>query len=384
MYFRYYCPTEVIFGRGSIKEVGQVVRNFGSRALLVVGRRFAKESGYLDKITKLLQEAGVEVHVFSGVEPNPSTETAQRCSEFARERGSEVIVAFGGGSVIDVGKAAAVVAVQGGRVEEYLYPKVVTGNALPIVAIPTTCGTGSEVTKNSVLTIVKEKRKVVVVGPAIIPKVAIVDPDVIRYLPPKLITWTAMDALSHALEAYVSKRSTPISDVLALEAIKLIIENVERAAKGDETAQEKLHLAATLAGMAINVAGTVLVHAMGYYLTTHHDVHHGLANALTLPYVLELDLQHIPRDKVEKLLHLLNVETVQDLIIKLCKLLDRVEIPNSVKDVGVQEEELETYVKHTLGYRRNLENNPIEVTEDIVRNLISKALSGRKGTYRYH
>lgn len=376
--FTFYSPTKVIFGRGSLQRLGEEVRSFGDKALLVTGKSFARRYGYIDVLTSLLKEAGVEATLFDRVEPNPSFETVEEGASTARRLGIEVVVGFGGGSALDAAKAIALLSVQGGHIRDYVYPYVVEGSVLPVVAVPTTCGTGSEVTRFSVLTDVQARRKAVVAGYPLIPKVAILDPDVLRHLPRDLTVYTALDALSHAIEAYWAKASQPISDLFSLESVSILLKSIEKAAQ-DVEARDTLHYASLLAGFAINQAGTTMVHAMGYYLTTYHGVQHGLSNAVFLPTAVRLNASAVP-DKIVRLADYLGLrcegveEAATALEKSLSELEDRVGIPRRLREFGVDRSEVEVFVRETLSYRRNIENNPRGLTEEDVRSVFMELL----------
>ncbi len=376
--FSHWNSARIIFGRGSLEQVGKEVAELGSKALLVTGRTFARKYGYIDKLTSLLSDAGVETKVFAQVEPNPSAETVDRGAAEAREFGAEVIVAFGGGSPMDAAKGIAVVASLGGEARDYFAPRVVREDVLPIVAIPTTAGTGSEVTRYAVITDKRENKKAVIVGYPIIPRVAILDPQVLVHMSPNLTAWTGFDALSHAVEAYLSKKATPLSDIYALEAVRIIFKHLPGAVRGSLDDREQVFLASLLAGLAINDAGTIMVHGLGYYLTTHHDVHHGLANALILPFALKVLAENVP-EKLGALAKAAGAAVPDPLrfIEMLKELEDATGIPPSLKDVGVSEAELDTMVRDAMRYDRNLVNTPIAVDEQIVRRVYEEALRGR-------
>lgn len=378
MEFTHYLHTKIVFGRGAVEKLGDEVRRLGgSKVLLVTTGNLLEVTGYSNVIANALNSAGVKHILFNEVEENPTIETCEKGARISRGEEVDVIVAFGGGSAIDAGKAISVLTSLGGSARDYLFPKVIEDPTLPVVAIPTTCGTGAEVTRYAILTDLSVRRKVVMSGPSVLPRVAIVDPEVIRRLPKRLLAWTSLDALSHALEAYMSKASTPISDGVALEAVHYILENLAKGYVGDEDAKEKLHIAATLGGIAINAAGTTLIHAIGYYLTTHHNVQHGLANALVMPYVLEHNLKYVGEDKVSMLLRVAGVSSVGEFIKTLSKLMDEVEIPDSIADVGFKEEELDSAAADALNYKRNINANPAPVDEGLVKELVRKALLGR-------
>jgi len=378
----FYVPTKIVFHRESIEQVGKEASSFGRKALIVCGRSFARRSGYLDKIRGLLEREGLRVVIFDKVEPNPSFETVEKGSKLARDENVDVVIGFGGGSAMDAAKGIAVLASKGGAITDYVYPHEVTGDVLPIIAIPTTCGTGSEVTRYAVFSDLRRKRKVTMVGYPILPKVALLDPLVLRSLPPNLTAYTGMDALSHAIEAYLSKRSNPLSDLLALESIRLIFWNLKEACRGSLEAREKVFYASMLAGMAINCTGTIMVHGMGYYLTMYHDIHHGLANAFLLPFAVEYNAPALP-SKMTRLADVLGMgplspsEVGRAISRAICRLEDEVNIPVSLSEVGVSEDELDDMVKEALSYHRNLANNPRKVTPEDVRTIYLKALKGR-------
>ncbi|MEM0504364.1 MAG: iron-containing alcohol dehydrogenase [Sulfolobales archaeon] len=382
MEFTHYLHTKVVFGKGTVSRVGEEVKKLGgSKVLLVTTGNLLEVTGYLDIISKSLNSVGINYILFNEVEENPSIETCEKGAKISKEEGVDAIVAFGGGSAMDAGKAISVLTSLGGKASDYFFPKIVEGPTIPVIAIPTTCGTGAEVTRYAIITDLSTKRKMTMAGPSVLPKVAIVDPEVLKKLPKKLLAWTSLDALSHAIEAYTSKASTPISDGVALIAIDYIMRYLPKAYEGDEEAKGKLHIAATLGGMAINDAGTTLIHGAGYYLTTHHNVQHGLANALLMPFILEYNLKYVDEGKLNILLRVTNTSSIEGFIKMLCRLTDAVGIPDSIAEVGFKEEELDAIASDTMGYKRNIGNNPSPVNEEIVKNLIRKALLGRSKVY---
>ncbi|HDD34000.1 MAG TPA: iron-containing alcohol dehydrogenase [Thermofilaceae archaeon] len=374
--FNFVQPGRVVFHRGCVAELGREASKLGSKALLVTGTRFARRSGYLDKLKSSLEECGLSVVVFDRVEPNPSLETVDRGARLAIESRVDLVVGFGGGSPMDAAKGIAVVAKLGGSAADYIYPRIIEEEVLPIVAIPTTTGTGSEVTRYAVLTDTGTRKKVVIVGYPIVPRVALLDPDVADYMPGRLAAGTGFDALSHALEAYMSRRATPISDLFARESVRLIVENLVEAVRGSKEAREAMMYASMLAGVAINHAGTTLVHGLGYYLTTHHDVHHGLANAMLLPYAIEFYARAIG-DKLDRLASELGLRGWRGLLEEVVRLEDEVGIPENLSTLGLSEGELGEMVRVAMSYKRNLENGPIVPSPDEVRAIYAKCFKGR-------
>lgn len=373
--FTFRLPTKVVFGRGSLGKVGVEASRLGDTCLLVTGRGFARRSGYLNNIVKSLEESGLRVSVFDRVEPNPSLETVYKGAEEGRRKKCNVIVAFGGGSAMDAAKGMAFLLKSNTRLEDNFAPKEVE-EALPVIAIPTTCGTGSEVTKYAVITNIKKRRKEVLLGGSLIPSVALVDADLLNSLSRELTAYTGFDALSHAVEAYLSKESTPLSDIFALEATRVILCKIIEAAEGSPEARENMLYASMLAGIAINCAGTVAVHAMGYYLTNYHDVHHGLANGVLLPYVLRFELEKKCM-KLEDAAVKLGLESGERLVEKIESIADKTGIPRSLKDLGVKASELDAMVADVFSYSRNLDKHPSSLNPETVREIYLRGLRGR-------
>lgn len=375
--FTFHTPTRILFGRGRLHELGAWAKRLGDKALLVTGMGFAKRYGYLELLSSNMENSGVKVSIFDRVEQNPSFETVELGASLGRSLNVDVIVGFGGGSVIDAAKAIALLCVSGGGVEKYVYPNVVEEEILPVIAIPTTCGTGSEVTRYSMLTDLKARRKFVIIGYPLIPRVAIIDPDVLKYLPKSLTVYTALDAFSHAIEAYWSKASQPLSDIFALECMKIILRDLKKASDEPE-ARDSLHYASLLGGLAINCAGTTIIHGLGYYLTTHHGIHHGLANSIFLPLAILFNSSEV----IDKLIHLADYlglkyenssEAVSKLVESIVKLETELGIPTNLRSLGVREDEIDNFVFETMQYKRNLDNNPRMVSENDVRSLFIKA-----------
>ncbi|MEM1554112.1 MAG: iron-containing alcohol dehydrogenase [Thermoproteota archaeon] len=375
--FTLYFPNKVIFGRGSLSKIGFEASRLGEKCLVVTGRSSAKKSGYLDIVVKSLEEYGLKTTVFDKVEPNPSIETVYKGFREGKENNCNLVLALGGGSAVDSAKGIAFLLKTNAKLEDSLFPNEVN-DALPLIAIPTTCGTGSEVTRYSVLTLVKDnvKRKVVLVGSPLLPKVSILDANLLDSLPKELVAYTGFDALSHALEAYTSKDSTPFSDFVALEAVKIIFENIVKAFEGYSEAKENMLYASMLAGVAINCAGTEIVHGMGYYLTNYHDVHHGLANGILLPHVIRLEVCKGFK-KLEDAAIRLGLESGMELVKKIEELASQVGIPKSLKDLGLKEVELDSMVADALSYERNISKHPLPLTTDDIREIFIMAFAGR-------
>lgn len=352
-----------------MRELGKASEGLGKRALIVTGRTFAIKYGYLDLMRKQLEEKGVQTASFSDVEPNPTLATVMRCVEAAQRASADFFVAFGGGSVIDTAKAANVVYTLGGRVEDYLHPKTVDGKLHPLVAIPTTHGTGSEVTKYSVLVNEGTAMKVTVSGEAVYPTVALLDPEVLVHLPRDQAVATGLDALSHAVEAYFSKRANPFSDIFALESSRITARYLPCAVEGVFECREQLLFASLLAGYAINFTGTNIGHGLGYSLTVRYGLPHGLANMMILPGAAVYYEAYLP-ERTKTYLEQLGFDSVpgglRELLTELKRLIGA---PLRLRELGIRMEDLEKLVSDGLRYQRNLQNSPFDFREEHARKI---------------
>lgn len=297
-FWRYCVPTSIHFGRGLFSQVGVLTRFAGERPLIVTGRQSARRTGMLEYLLEQLPEAVV----FDAVEENPGTAVCARGAALCRQHGCDVVVALGGGSPIDAAKAIAVLATNPGDCNDYFGAEKYRQPPLPIVAIPTTSGTGSEVTPYSVLTREDDNTKRTISGAALFPRIAICDPELTLTMPRAVTAATGLDALSQCMEGIVSRSGTPMGDILAFEGIRLLREFLPRAldTPDDVEAREQVMFAALLSGCVIAQSGTTIVHGMGYAYTCHFDIAHGLANALLLAPVFKFNARHLP-DKVARI-----------------------------------------------------------------------------------
>jgi len=295
MEFNACLPTNVRFGLNVVKnELLNEILQANKRRLFVATDKGLVKAGLIDSITTQLTENGMETIIFSEVEPNPQAETIMHGAELYKEKSCDMILAVGGGSAMDFAKAVGVVVTHSGHILDFRRGggKTIT-NPIPLLfAIPTTVGTGSEVTKASIVTDPTMGRKYAIASPYLIPKVAFIDPLLTTTLPKHHVSATSIDALVHAIEAYTSIRPTPISDGLALQAIRMIKEYLPASYANPVNleARAQIHVASTMAGMAFTLAGLGLVHSCSHPMSAVYNVAHGIANAIILPYVIEFNL----------------------------------------------------------------------------------------------
>lgn len=281
------------FGKGAVRLLGPELKKMGITRALLVTDRFLYESGAAAKVAKVLSDAGVAFAVYYNVQPNPTVQVVNDCIAAASAISAQMLVALGGGSAIDTAKAASIVLANGGSVEQYEGTGKSARPGLPIVAINTTAGTGSECTSFYIVTDPVRHSKMAMVDTNCMVAIAVNDTDFMRSMPPKLTAATGMDALTHAIEAVLSQNASPITDKDALWAIETITKYLPLAVRNgeDEQARTMMAYAENVAGMAFSNAGLGMVHAMAHALGGRYNLPHGVCNAVLLPYVLAFDAQ---------------------------------------------------------------------------------------------
>lgn len=287
--FSFTIPQNIEFGAGSMKRLGTILTEMGVRSVLIISGPHLNKMGVVKQAADIAEAAGISVSSFTETEANPSTETVDKATEVYKRSGSEAIIALGGGSPMDVAKAVGVLAKYGGSITEYEGGGKVPGEIVPLIAIPTTAGTGSEVTAFSVITDHSRNYKLTVFSYKLLPSYVILDPDLITSLPAGIAAATGVDAMVHALEAYLSKASSPFSDAMAEKALELLGNNIRKftANRSDQNAAESMLLGSMFAGLAFNWARLGNVHAMAHPVSGYFNVAHGVANAILLPVVLD-------------------------------------------------------------------------------------------------
>ena len=303
MEFSYFLPVHIQFGWDKIDSVADFVKPYGNKALIVTGRTSAKKSGLYDRVTAKLDAAHIEHVLFDQVDANPLTTTALDGAALAKSESCDMVIAIGGGSIMDCAKGIAFMAVNDGDINDYIFNRKISDKALPLIVIPTTCGTGSEGNGFGVLTNPETGDKKSLRCNAIVPKVSIVDPAVMGTMPPHVLASVGFDALCHNIEAYTSKTAQPFTDALAHYAVTLLAQylvplykHVNAMDEGksailNETqltkAWESVTLASTIGGMVINTAGVTLAHGMEHPASGLKDITHGVGLAVIEPVVVE-------------------------------------------------------------------------------------------------
>jgi len=310
----FYLPTKIIIGKDCIRENTPLFSAIGTRALIVTGKRSARTSGAEHDVRRALEERSIPTAIYDRVESDPSTTVARAAAEMAREHRADLVIGIGGGSPLDAAKAAAVLATNSID-DETLFANDFAQKPLPIIAVPTTAGTGSEVTPYAMMTNDKVQSKSFVISDDIIPRVAFIDATYTATLPLPVTRNTALDALSHAMEGYLSKRATEMSSFIALESMKGLgrcLPMLSHGASLDLAVREQLLYSSLLAGIVISQTGTTVLHAMGYSLTYFKKIEHGRANGLLMAdYLHYLLPEH--QEKVMTVLGTLGFSSIADL-----------------------------------------------------------------------
>ena len=287
--FKFSIPQNIIVGTGTIGKVKDIAIELGGRHAMIISGPHLKTMGMVEKVATYLKEANIIVDDFTDIEANPSVTTVEKATEKFKESGADFIVTLGGGSPMDVAKAVAIVAKYGGSITDYEGAHKVPGKIIPLIAIPTTAGTGSEVTAFSVITDHSRDYKLTVFSYEILPSYAILDAELITTAPKGVAAACGIDALIHAEEAYVSTDASPFSDAMAEKAMELIGGNIRRfvANRKDIEAAEAMMVGSLFAGIAFSFARLGNVHAMSHPVSAYFDVPHGVANAVLLPVIAE-------------------------------------------------------------------------------------------------
>ncbi len=297
--------------------------------MIATGRKSARSSGLLDLVCRILKETNLDFEVFEGISPEPTIDDCVKVANAGLSLGADSIIAIGGGSAIDVSKAAGVLIKNPGSLQDYFGEEKFNSDPVPVVAIPTTCGSGSEVTRYAVIIDPQANTKKTVSSERIIPKIAILDPMVLETLPSSLIAGTAMDALCHAIEGFLSVKANHLTRIFSKESIKLIKDSIVEASVGRSPEKiEKVFLGSMYAGFVINHTGTIFIHGMAYGLAIKYGIHHGTANALCLPHALKFLKNHGYSEEIDEMEKIFRIDTIFDIY-------EKTGIPARLNDVGL-------------------------------------------------
>ncbi|WP_203364070.1 iron-containing alcohol dehydrogenase [Bacillus sp. REN10] len=371
----FHMPAVNLLGRGAVNETGSRLAGLGAKKALLVTDAGLHGLGISENIAKIIREAGVEVAIFPKAEPNPTDKNVAEGLDAYQAENCDSVVTLGGGSSHDAGKAIALVAANGGKIHDYEGVDVSEKPMVPLIAINTTAGTGSEVTKFTIITDSERKVKMAIVDKHVTPTLSINDPELMAGMPPALTAATGLDALTHAIEAYVSTAATPITDALAIQAIKLVPKYLPRAvANGaDMEAREQMVYAQSLAGMAFNNASLGYVHAIAHQFGGFYNFPHGVCNAILLPHVCKFNLiarterfADIAEFLGENVKGLSKREAAKKGIKAIERLANDLNIPKGFEELGAKEEDIPTLAENAMKDACALTNPRKAKLEEIV------------------
>lgn len=394
----FHTAGQIVYGRNATRQLGELSAQLGCKNALLVTDTILENAGVVQRVIDPLKQANVNVQVFNGGEPEPSMKTALACADAARDFQADVLVAIGGGSNMDLGKITAVLYAHGGHPRDYVGDGNIPGSVTPLICVPTTAGTGSEVSFATVINDNEQNKKVGILSNYLRPRIALVDPLMTVTCPPKVTADSGIDALTHAIEAYtavdnetfplpegertVYQGRHPLGSCLAEKAIGLIGQFLRRAVKdgNDLEARDGMALAALLAGMAFSNVGVAAVHALEYPLGAAVHAPHGLGNGLLLPYVMRFNMPEREAEfaKIAQLLgqdvtNLSIPDAAEQAIVAVEKLRADIGIPKQLRDIGVKEDQLRGLAESAFGVQRVLRVNPRKPSVDDLEEILRSA-----------
>ncbi|WMJ85778.1 iron-containing alcohol dehydrogenase [Anaerocolumna sp. MB42-C2] len=375
-------PRKVFGGGSALEQVLVLLKDKYKKAAIFTDKGI-RNSGITDYPLELLGRCNLEIIIFDELPTEPSCDEAQKVVDDFRKSGADLIVAIGGGSVMDVAKLASIACTDVYGVRDLLKKPLIGRKFVEVLLIPTTAGTGSEATPNSIVTVPEKNLKVGIVNTEMLADMVILDGRMLKKIPQQIAAATGIDALAHAIECYTSNKANPISNMFALEALKLIFENILPACEDPGAVKEKndMLLAAFYAGAAITASGTTAVHALSYPLGGRYHIPHGVANAIMLLPVLKFNLPACLKefaevyDAVSKGNHNLKQEEKAEWVLnKIDEIIHVLKIPSSLKNFGISKTDLEDLVHDGMEVKRLLNNNKSTVTAEDARKLYLEVL----------
>jgi len=376
-------PRTVLTGVGSAERVGEEAKRLGGTRALVITDQGVLKSGWVDKTMERLNQAGLKTTLFSEVMAEPDMGFLNGAADRVREGAPDLVVGIGGGSSLDTAKMVACLLTSGGRVQDYFGIELLPKRGLPMVMLPTTAGTGSEVTPNAIFTDTAARLKKGVVSPFLLPDAAIVDPLLTVSCPPAVTAATGMDALTHAIESYTSLRATPLTDLWAVEAIRLIGRSVRSAVfrGSDLAARTDMALGSMMAGVSLANAGVGAVHALAYPVGGKFGVPHGVSNSQLMPYVMEYNVlgniqkfAEVARFMGEPVEGSSPSEAARLVVAATRRLGEDIGIPMRMSHFKVTADAIPEMAQQAHGNRRLMDNNPRALTLEEVRAIYETAL----------
>ena len=373
----------IVAGPDSIEQIADIVKDYGASRVLIISDKGVARAGLIERPKALLEAAGIAVTILDDTPPEPEVEQANAIFAAAKNSACEMVIGIGGGSAMDVAKLVAVLLNNDVTLRELLDKAPIQRRGLPTLMIPTTAGTGSETTPNSIVLVPEDELKVGIVSPKLLPDCVILDPKMTLGLPPAITASTGMDALCHAIECYTSKKGNPFSEMIALKAISLISRSIRRAfdTGTDIDARHDMLLGAMYGGMCIATSSTTAVHALAYPLGGKYRIAHGVSNAILLPFVMRFNAIG-NEDKFRDVAVAMGLDvdpadskTATEKFIEAIFELNRdLQIPSDLKRWNITEADLETLVEGAAKVTRLLDNNPRPMDKDDIRDIYTQLI----------
>ena len=372
MSYGFFMPNLSLMGEGALEDAGNEIKKLGFKKALVVTDKVLVEVKLVDVLLKVLDNVDVAYKIFDGTHPNPTKKNVNDGIKMFKDTSCDFVISFGGGSPHDCAKGIALVLANGGEIKDYEGLDKSAKPQLPLIAINTTAGTASEITRFTIITDEDRHVKMAIVDKHVTPLIAVNDPKLMYGMPKSLTAATGMDALTHAIEAYVSTISTPVTDACAEKAIVLIAKNLVNAVNDGQNAEARSDMAYAeyLAGMAFNNASLGYVHAMAHQLGGFYDLPHGVCNALLLPYVQDFNkkvaavrLKHVASLLGADVSNLSNEDGAKKAVELIKEMASKVGIPKSLAELGVKEEDFSILADNALKDVCGL-TNPIQATKE--------------------
>lgn len=376
MEFEYQLPVHLIFGCGSADKIGVEAAKLGRRALVVTGRHSTRESGLLQRVEDLLREAGVESAVFDRVSQNPLTTTVMEGAAFGKEAQCDLVVAVGGGSVMDAAKAIALMCVAEGDISDYLLARRTPNRILPLITVPTTCGTGSEGNGTAVLSDPETNDKRGMRNNCYLPTVSIVDPLLMKTMPKSVLSSVGFDALCHNMEAFLSRKCQPFAEVMALRGIDLLARHLPEVYEDGENdaAWEAVTLGSTFGGMAIYISSVIAPHGIEHPASGLRNIAHGRGLAALTPVIYERSIAAAP-EKFEEIAKRLGKKSAADCPDAVRAFLEKIDLNVTLSQQGVTQEDVDWMTDNCFKVSAMmLQNHPCELSREDVRAIYTAAL----------
>lgn len=367
--YQFQTAGHIVAGRHSLQSLGEHLHLVGSglRSALLITQPSMKALGAADELVKQLADKGIRTDMITSILPEPTIHNIEEVYKGIAGEAYDVLIGLGGGSVLDAAKILSVLKTNGGSVRELLGTDLVKQPGIPTILIPTTSGTGAEVTPNAIVTLPEEELKVGIVSKHMLPRLVFIDPMLTLGLPKPITAATGMDAFTHSLESFISNKANPISDMFALESIRLISSSIVEAYQNGSSvdAREKMLLGSMYGGMALTSAGTAAVHALAYPLGGKFKIAHGVANSMLLPHVMRFNMDAIT-ERLSQVAgpmgigvgNISQAEAAEKVVERIVEWTKTLEIPQDLRSFGVQETDVPEMAVSASKVTRLLNNNP--------------------------